>query len=959
MFELEMASSTAGTLQLFYDRGRGVSTAESVAVPLQASVDPVVYRLPLPLGRYRLFRIDPNDRPGRYTIRGARIADAGGHDVRVIPLSELRAAAQSTIAARNSNDVVFDTPDAANDPQIVYEPQGHILLAPTSINPTRGALGALAAAFVIGLVFVWIDRAATVANVMRAAGAAIRRRPFRAAVISAVLGTMLAMYPLFLGRSLVSPGNGPAHVLYDQPPFAFGATDRGTEYGRGADVGAMMWAILPYTMVQREALAHGEFPLWNRYNTIGEPLWGQGQTFILDPTHLLSLLIDDPAVAMDVRFVVGRVVFAAGIGLTVAALTGNGLAAALSALLAPFAGHFTVRFNHPAYFSLMWAPWILLAYAQLASSQHRRTRLHAGAWLALATFLQMVGGTPKEGIVALGAAHLAGAINLLTMREPWRARLERLNAAALGSLAGVLMSAPHWLVFLETLGHSWTLYDQPGVQLAGRSHLLAYLLGGASPGNVLTGVHPLAVMGAVAALLAPRRLRGSLHDGAANSPLSPSAVGLAVAVMLVSALGFGLVPADVLMRLPLIANIHQIGISALGATVPLVLVLAGIGFAGMFADTEQGESPARAAVGAALALFLIAALLPLGLSAADLLALAVAGSALAAMLAATVVPRPVRVSTPLAFALAALVAIAPGGLHLETGILPLDNILIQPRPRADLDAASPAIAAIRAASKEPWRVAPVDAVLFPGTQSYWELEGIGGPDALRLPAVEALSDAAGVERTPWMWWTILRHEQSASVTKFLDMLGVRFLVSRPDLAPAGLSLLPTTGNDLVVALDRPSAWPRAFVVDRLLSHESLNEFSRILTNSNGPFASVDRHDLSAMAVAKRLDGVGHWKAASAYSLTPNSTSFRVETTGPAVAVLGEAWLDRDFSATLNGEEVPYFRVNHAFKGVRIPGAGQWDVRFAYEPHRWGLSWLLAAIGGVGLAALVVAKNLLN
>ena len=109
----------------------------------------------------------------------------------------------------------------------------------------------------------------------------------------------------------------------------------------------MMWAILPYTMVQREALAHGEFPLWNRYNTIGEPLWGQAQTFFLDPFHLASLAIPDPSVAMDLRFIVGRVVFAIGSGLAVAVVTGNGLAAVLVALLAPFVGHFTARFNHP------------------------------------------------------------------------------------------------------------------------------------------------------------------------------------------------------------------------------------------------------------------------------------------------------------------------------------------------------------------------------------------------------------------------------------------------------------------------------------------------------------------------------------------------------------------------------------------------------------------------------------
>ena len=46
--------------------------------------------------------------------------------------------------------------------------------------------------------------------------------------------------------------------------------------------------------------------------------------------------------------------------------------------------------------------------------------------------------------------------------------------------------------------------------------------------------------------------------------------------------------------------------------------------------------------------------------------------------------------------------------------------------------------------------------MFPGTQALWHIEGIGGPDALRLPAIESLSDAAGIERTSWGWWTMLQ-----------------------------------------------------------------------------------------------------------------------------------------------------------------------------------------------------------
>ena len=63
-----------------------------------------------------------------------------------------------------------------------------------------------------------------------------------------------------------------------------------------------------------------------------------------------------------------------------------------------------------------------------------------------------------------------------------------------------------------------------------------------------------------------------------------------------------------------------------------------------------------------------------------------------------------------------------------------------------------------------------------------------------------------------------------------------------------------------------------------------------------------------------------------------------------MAVLTENYLKDDFRATLNGQPVPYFRVNHAFKGVRIPSAGVWDVTFTYRPRHWTIAWICAAVG---------------
>ena len=304
--EIVMATSTGGTMQVFYDRGNGVSEADSVTAPLAPSPEAQTYELPLPLGSYRLFRIDPNGRAGRYELRSIRILNSAGDEAARLPLDAIRAGAQVSLEPASGGGVAIVTTPEANDPQVVYQPSPAIILAPSRADLGRAATRGILTALAVLLLVTLLDRVGIIAGAVTAGLRFTVRRPYAAVVFAGVLGALAATYPLLLGRSLVSPGNGPAFVLYDQPPYTFGATDRSVENARGSDIGAMMWAILPYTMVQREALRNGEFPLWNRYNTIGEPLWGQAQTFFLDPFHLASLAIPDPSVAMDLRFIVGR-----------------------------------------------------------------------------------------------------------------------------------------------------------------------------------------------------------------------------------------------------------------------------------------------------------------------------------------------------------------------------------------------------------------------------------------------------------------------------------------------------------------------------------------------------------------------------------------------------------------------------------------------------------------------------
>jgi hypothetical protein len=193
--------------------------------------------------------------------------------------------------------------------------------------------------------------------------------------ITAAIATTAATYPLlFAHRSLVSPGNNPVPMLYDGAPFVPGANLDEVEDTRGSDVGALMWSIMPYSRVQRDALIDGEFPLWMRQNGGGRPLWAQGQSFLLDPLHWLTLIRADSALGWDLKFIAHRFVFSFGVGVAALLATGAVVPSAMAVAVTPFAGLYAFRFNHPAAFTPSYASWILVAWFLLVKASTWRTR---------------------------------------------------------------------------------------------------------------------------------------------------------------------------------------------------------------------------------------------------------------------------------------------------------------------------------------------------------------------------------------------------------------------------------------------------------------------------------------------------------------------------------------------------------------------------------------------------------
>jgi hypothetical protein len=948
---VRMASSTSGILQVFPDVGGGYHADLAMGGATTASTAAREYRLPLNAGSYKSLRIDPGIAPGTYTVESVTVINPQGRIYATIPLAELTAAHHLILLERTTEKAVFECPPSSYDPQIIYAPPRPLRLLPET-RTLSGLMRWFGLYLAMGFVLLWVAQLAlgrvapTISRAFQAIGRGASAHPQVAILTVALVATVIAMYPLlFASRSLVSPNNGGVVLLYDLPPFNPVSSDLDIEDSRGTDVGAMMWAFVPYSSIQRRALAEGEWPLWNRYSGPGTPLWGQGQTFLFDPLHWLTLVGPDPAPGWDLKFAGHRFLLAWGVGVAGMAASGAWLPAAIAASTAPFAGFFAFRLNHPVAFTVTYAPWVLAGWFLLAQATTHRRRAAASLLLALASALVLLSSPPKEGTMMLLVVEMTGALALL-LQVGFRRRLLPLVAYAVAAgIAAALATTPHWLVFLDTLRASKTHYDNAAAYFAAGGVLEAMVLGPLVEGLPLPALHAISLVLVVAALLSPWRL---IQSRAALA----CALGAAGAI----AVAHGVIPESTVIRVPLLANVHSFHVTFMTTALVPLLVLSALGARALL-EASRARIVLITAGTMAVAAWILSSIgwfAGLGRFQGWLVHGAMAAAVLIPFTVFTVRRQFPRVLPVAAATLLTLLVMAPGGQHLETGIAQLDKVLIQPRPRFHLEVSSPTIDAIHAHADSPARTLGLGAILLPGSQALYDLEGVGGPDALILRSRDDLMEAPGdLIRQGWRF--IFSAASLANNAPLLDMLNVRYVLAPFNDAPALGRLERVDEPDLVRAVQRSTAWPRAYFVDRVGTYAAPAELLAQARAAGSPMATVLADDARAMEITRTVPaGSGAVVPATQYRLTTNTTTFHLRAPHAGVAVLSESYMPDDFIATLNGESVPYFRVNHAFKGVAIPGAGDWEVRFEYRPRRWNLSLAAAAVGVLMLIGLAAA-----
>ena len=330
---------------------------------------------------------------------------------------------------------------------------------------------------------------------------------------------------------------------------------------------------------------------------------------------------------------------------------------------------------------------------------------------------------------------------------------------------------PHWLVFFETLGESFTVYDKPYAILAGRSEAVGFFLSPLTPGRVEPGLHLLALVLLTAVATAPRRLW--------QSPICAAA---AVASAGLIAVAFGAVPASVLVRVPLVGNIGHINDAFVTAALPLLLIVCACGARVLLTATGPRVVLVTCLVGILLfsLLFVVQELASDG--SFEPLALILVTAPLVSRF-----PRACSDSQPWAprsclalqrFSRGSSCCCRAGSTWTPEFRWSIDFCCSRDCGRWSTRTLQRSMLSITR-HESPRERSVWIGPLFSGSQALYELEGIGGADPLELPAYRELIDASQMWRD-WGWFTMVRQAdvpRSVAVARYVEC-GFRVVASR-------------------------------------------------------------------------------------------------------------------------------------------------------------------------------------
>lgn len=783
-------------------------------------------------------------------------------------------------------------------------------------------------------------------------------------MLVALLSVVINSYPvIFCGKSQVSPMVAYYMLVYDWWPPLPGMeqwpepTADVLHSAHGSDTGAMMWWGIPMGFLEsRSLLEHGELPLWNRYSHAGDTLIGQAVSMLGDPLHLIVILGHGSSLAWDIKFLAAKFLFCVGFGLLIRWLCRNPALSLIFTALAAYCGAYFFISNHPTFFVLTYAPWILLAAIQWLDVQSGQPIRRWLVWL-LANFGCFNAGFVEVAVVLIGGLNLAALVNALMGCRHGIQSARVMGRMALGTLFFLGLTAPVWMAFLGSLAGSYNIHTEvkvhqlPLTLLPGAFDDLFYLLlrGNDSLSAPAPGTSLLILAGCCFSVFRWRQLKGE-----------PFFWVNTVAIGLWGGCIFGWIPASLLGAIPWL---NRVGHNDTDFSYLLVIHLT-IQCAYGFMCLAQTERLRRVMVESACIGVVFAGLFVLysfGYWHQPIpwayFVCAGAGAVGAPLLFVFLKSRRQQ-TLALGWAGIMVLGFLP---NFRFGLYTFghDTLLMLPGPRVALNNPSKAIDKIKADTPEPFRIVGIPLCPMGDYSAVYELEDIRSCAPLSNGEyINLLRNFPGMELTNnWMIQVV----NLGQAQPLLNLLNVRYVLSWPDVSVREpLDFRVVERSDFGV-LENLQVWPRAFFASQIVPIDSNEAFIKhLLENSRQPFIALTTEEISSQPGLPPLATTNPAviSAATHFRLLPNSTEFDVHAPSAGVVSLTEGQA-KDFTATANNEAKPVLTVNRAFKGIYLDQPGDYHIKFTYRPRHWRLACTLFWMSIGGVMALAIAGSIRN
>lgn len=236
--------------------------------------------------------------------------------------------------------------------------------------------------------------------------------------------------------------------------------------------------------------------------------------------------------------------------------------------------------------------------------------------------------------------------------------------------------------------------------------------------------------------------------------------------------------------------------------------------------------------------------------------------------------------------------------------------------------------------KSEFRVLNMNVNVFNDASPSYFHKNIGGYHAAKLRRYQELINMQMTGELEQLY-SIRSYEQFDSMAQnfsVLNMLNLKYIILDPNGMP----------------LTNPYANGNAWLVNKIHIAPNADEEMRLVGEIDTKHELVvDERYASAFPKTVEIDSTAQ---ISLLSYQPNHLVYNFKAAKEQVAVFSEIHYDKGWKVTIQGEEVPHYRVNYLLRSMVLK-PGEYQIEFRFDPTSYSLGNTIALISSLLLIAL--------